>query len=184
MRLSVLLLGCIVLALSNYVTVSAFHLPRISSSRHPSSPNSSPLFSSASNNNAIQTTNVWEDVALKLVNIQDDKAPSREELKDFVQWVSILRVGTPALGLALSAKIAYPVVAITLAHLIDDSGVFAVVAQDASQYIQNILTTSGLVFSLLVGQTYYFMVSHSQYPCIGGLHECLLTTAKVQSFLC
>ena len=157
MRLSSLQLGWMLLTLQH--SVSAFHLPtRISPSRrHISS--SPPLFSTTSNDDSIQTTNIWEDAPLTLVNIPDDRAPSLDELKDFVQWVSILRVGAPALGLATSAKIAYPIVALTLAHLIDDSGVFAVVAQDASQYIQNVLTTSGLVFSLLVGQTYYFMVS-------------------------
>ena len=64
--------------------------------------------------------------------------------------------------MAASANIAYPHVALTLANLINDSGVFAVVAQDASQYIQNILTTSGLTFSILIGQTYYFMYQQQE----------------------
>jgi hypothetical protein len=43
-----------------------------------------------------------------------------------------------------------------------DKAVFDVIANDYSQYIQNILTTSGLVFSLLVGQTYYFMYQQQE----------------------
>jgi hypothetical protein len=80
----------------------------------------------------------------------------------YTNTVSLLRVGLPSLFLAGSAKISYPIVAMSLANAIHDSGVFAVVAQDASQYIQNILTTSGLMFSILVGQTYYFMYQVSE----------------------
>jgi hypothetical protein len=80
----------------------------------------------------------------------------------YTNTVSLLRVGLPSLFLAASAKISYAPIAIQLANVIHDSGVFAVVAQDASQYIQNILTTSGLMFSILVGQTYYFMYQVSE----------------------
>jgi hypothetical protein len=66
-------------------------------------------------------------------------------------------VGIPSFIFAASAKISHPYISLELANAINDSGVFAVVSQDASQYIQNILTTSGLTFSILVGQTYYFM---------------------------
>jgi hypothetical protein len=67
-------------------------------------------------------------------------------------------------------------VAIALANLINDSGVFAVVAQDSSQYIQNILTTSGLTFSLLVGQTYYFMYQQQEAIYLSLFEE--VTAAK------
>jgi hypothetical protein len=78
--------------------------------------------------------------------------------------------------MAASSSIAYPYVAIALANLINDSGVFAVVAQDSSQYIQNILTTSGLIFSLLVGQTYYFMYQQQEAIYLSLFEE--VTTAK------
>jgi len=51
-----------------------------------------------------------------------------------------------------------------------------VVAQDASQYIQNILTTSGLIFSLLVGQTYYFMYQQQEATYLALYEE--VTMAK------
>lgn len=115
---------------------------------------------------------MWETMALQLADFDESTEPSQDQLKDFVQYVSLLRVGMPALGLAASAYVAYPVVAMTLANLIDDSGVFAVISMDASQYIQNILTTSGLVFSLLVGQTYYFMVCICLKGIIMGSSMC------------
>ena len=151
------------------ISTTAFHLPAVShatSSRlvcdkHSRRPHTSSRYLSGglSDTTAIESENIWESVALKFADFEEGSTPTQDQLKDFVQYISLLRVGVPALALALSAHIAYPFVALTLANLIDDSGVFAVVAMDASQYIQNILTTSGLVFSLLVGQTYYFMVS-------------------------
>jgi len=105
--------------------------------------------------------NIWERMARVLVSDDDDgDSSSTSRMNEFVQYVTVLRVGVPSFLGAAFAKLVYPDVAMMVANslLHDDSGVFAVVAQDASQYIQNILTTSGLVFSLLVGQTYYFMV--------------------------
>ena len=89
-------------------------------------------------------------------------------MPEYVQLISLLRVGIPSVLAAAVSKWIYPFLAMTVAGWIvsgdhggdtaGSSGVFLVVSQDSSQYIQNILTTSGLVFSLLVGQTYYFMV--------------------------
>ena len=108
----------------------------------------------------MQQATVWEELAKTFH--PGDISTNIEELRAYSQTVTLLRVGIPSLFLSASLKIAYPTVAITLANLINDSGVFAVVAQDASQYIQNILTTSGLMFSILVGQTYYFMYQQQE----------------------
>jgi hypothetical protein len=94
--------------------------------------------------------NVWEQMAMQMVDVKND--PSL--YKDYVQMISALRIGLPAFAIAAVSNLVYPYIAMTLANIINDGGVFAVVSQDASQYIQNILTTSGLVFSLLVGQTF------------------------------
>lgn len=107
----------------------------------------------------IDYDNWYERTAAYLTDVEEHP----EQLQDFVNWVTILRVGIPSLALAASAKVTYATVAMVLAGIIDDSGVFAVVAQDASQFIQNILTTSGLVFALLLGQTYYFMVRETHF---------------------
>ena len=99
---------------------------------------------------------IWETLAKNFYS-EADVLNNFERAKSYTNTVSLLRVGIPSFFNAASAKIAYPFVALALANAIDDSGVFAVISQDASQYIQNILTTSGLTFSILVGQTYYFM---------------------------
>jgi hypothetical protein len=118
------------------------------------------------------SNNMWEKMAQKIVNIEQD--PS--QLEAFVQCVTLLRVGLPSIMAATAANLVYPSVAMALARLIDDSGVFAVVSQDASQYIQNILTTSGLIFSILVGQTYYFMYQQQEAIYLALFEE--VTMAK------
>lgn len=119
-------------------------------------------------------SSVWVDLAKKFHPPEFSQDPSTT--KDFAQTVTLLRVGVPSLFLATSAKIAYPSVAMTLAALINDAGVFTVVAQDASQFIQNILTTSGLMFSILVGQTYYFMYQQQEAIYLALFEE--VTMAK------
>jgi hypothetical protein len=99
-----------------------------------------------------------------------------DKFKSYTNLVSSLRVGIPSLFLAASAKIAYPTISMMLATAINDDGVFSVVAQDASQYIQNILTTSGLTFSLLIGQTYYFMYQQQEAIYLALFEE--VTMAK------
>lgn len=110
------------------------------------------------------TPSIWESGALFLSgsSATTSKSVAAADYAGYAQIVSALRVGMPSLLMAITAKTVYPVIAMFLANSINDSGVFAVVAQDASQYIQNILTTSGLVFSLLVGQTYYFMYQQQE----------------------
>jgi len=127
----------------------------------------------ARTNETTTTSTIWEQMALSLVGTDNKDNLSTVE---YVQTITLLRVGIPATFNAVSAKIAYPTVSLALAAAIHDSGVFAVVAQDASQFIQNILTTSGLVFSLLVGQTYYFMYQQQEATYLALYQE--VTMAK------
>jgi hypothetical protein len=106
----------------------------------------------------------------------DDAMATVDETRRYTNTVSLLRVGMPSLLLAVSAKLSYQPVAVGLADAIHDSGVFSVVAQDASQYIQNVLTTSGLMFSILVGQTYYFMYQQQEAIYLALFEE--VTCAK------
>lgn len=80
---------------------------------------------------------------------------------DGIQMKTLLRVGVPSLTAAILAAVAYPSMAMGLAYWIGDNtnngGVFAVLSQDSSQFVQNFLTVSSLLFSILVGQTYYFL---------------------------
>ena len=123
-----------------------------------------------------KTRSVWEDLARLFHPNFAETMNDPEEMKAYAQSVTFLRVGVPGLFLAASANIAYPHVAIALANLINDSGVFAVVSQDSSQYIQNVLTTSGLVFSIIAGQTYYFMYQQQEAIYLALFDE--VTTAK------
>jgi len=118
---------------------------------------------------------IWETLANTLYS-NVDLSNDLEGAKSYTNTVSCLRVGLPSLFFAASAKISYPFVAIALANAIDDAGVFAVVSQDASQYIQNILTTSGLTFSILLGQTYYFMYQQQEAIYLALFEE--VTMAK------
>lgn len=102
----------------------------------------------------------------------EEQLKQRSKLQRYISTISGLRVGIPSLALATAAKIMYPSLAHTVADIINDPGVFDIVGQDASQFIQNILTTSGLVFSLIIGQTYYFMVSQTMFACI--VERCLV----------
>jgi len=120
------------------------------------------------------SSSIWEDFARRFY--PDDFSRDIATSKDFAQTVTLLRVCIPSLFLAVSAGIAYPTVAVWLAGLINDSDVFTVVAQDSSQYIQNILTTSGLIFSILIGQTYYFMYQQQEAIYMALFEE--VTTAK------
>ena len=41
-----------------------------------------------------------------------------------------------------------------------NKGTLAIIANDESQFVQNITTTIGLCFSILSGQTYYLSLIH------------------------
>jgi hypothetical protein len=79
-----------------------------------------------------------------------------------VQLITLLRVGIPSILAGLAATFVFPGLAIYMASLMNDAGVFQVLSQDSSQFVQNFLTVSGLLFSILVGQTYYFMYQQQE----------------------
>jgi hypothetical protein len=129
----------------------------------------------------IPTTSIWERLAFYCISIQHNlNTPNNtntdenrqiylstiatpDQLYDYAQYISVLRVIIPSIGYATIAKLIYPSIAMHIASLLQgELGIFAVVSQDASQYLQNICTTSGLVFSILIGQTYYFMYQQQE----------------------
>lgn len=107
---------------------------------------------------------IWESLALSLTS--SDRSMSlpadKESLASYAQTLTLLRVSIPALLASVGTVLLYPPLSLFIAELIDDAGVFSVVSQDSSQYIQNILTTLGLTFSILVGQTFYFMYQQQE----------------------
>ena len=78
------------------------------------------------------------------------------------QILTFLRVGIPSLFAGVLATATFPAVSLTLASLMNDSGVLSVLSVDSSQFVQNFLSVSGLLFSILVGQTYYFMYQQQE----------------------
>ena len=70
-----------------------------------------------------------------------------------VSFVTLLRVVVPSLVAGVLAYLVFPALALALASSFRDPGVFTVLSQDSSQFVQNFLTVAGLLFSILVGQT-------------------------------
>jgi len=112
----------------------------------------------------------WEKVAVSLsqnaaerIGAQDGpREISTDKDKAAVQLVTLLRVGVPAILSGVLAFALFPFLSMNLAALMNDAGVFAVLSQDSSQFVQNFLTVAGLLFSILVGQTYYFMYQQQE----------------------
>lgn len=73
-----------------------------------------------------------------------------------------LRVFVPSILAGVLAFFAFPSLSLWLCSLFQDQGVFAVLSQDSSQFVQNFLSVSSLLFSILVGQTYYFMYQQQE----------------------
>jgi hypothetical protein len=78
------------------------------------------------------------------------------------QLITLLRVGLPSLILGIAAYFVFPALALFLASIVNDAGVFAVLSQDSSQFVQNFLTVSGLLFSILIGQTFSFLYTQQE----------------------
>jgi len=103
---------------------------------------------------------VCEEAAKSFVS--ENYATDNNELKKYSQCVSLLRIGIPAIFFATIAGLAYPGISLWIAGLINDEGVFEVLSEDLSQYFQNILTTTGLMFTITVGYTYYFLYQQQE----------------------
>lgn len=120
------------------------------------------------------TTGFWEGVAEKFM--PQGYRSDISQMKGFVQIVSALRVCIPSLIVGVLAGAAYPPLSMVVAGWIDDPKAFEVVANDYAQYIQNILTTSGLMFSITVGYTYYFLYQQQEAIYLALFEE--VTEAK------
>lgn len=116
---------------------------------------------SKTNNDDGSSLSVWESIASSL---SGTFAASRSSTEDpnSTQLVTLIRVGIPSILSALVATFAFPAISLGLASIFNDAGVFAVLSQDSSQFVQNFLTVSSLMFSILVGQTYYFMYQQQE----------------------
>jgi hypothetical protein len=94
----------------------------------------------------------------------------------FLQLATLVRVVIPSLVAGILAYFTFPFLSLSLASLFNDAGIFAVLSQDSSQFVQNFLTVSGLLFSILVGQTFYFMYQQQEMIYLSLFEE--VTEAK------
>eukprot|EP00586_Coscinodiscus_wailesii_P018685 CAMPEP_0172505570 /NCGR_PEP_ID=MMETSP1066-20121228/187399_1 /TAXON_ID=671091 /ORGANISM="Coscinodiscus wailesii, Strain CCMP2513" /LENGTH=263 /DNA_ID=CAMNT_0013282231 /DNA_START=230 /DNA_END=1019 /DNA_ORIENTATION=+ len=76
-----------------------------------------------------------------------------------VQIITLLRVGVPAFLFGLLSFLLFPYLSLALARAMNDTGVVSILSLDASAFVQNFLTVTGLLFSLLIGQCYDFLYS-------------------------
>jgi len=109
-------------------------------------------------------SNLWNNIASTVSQTAAVKSSSDVTVKNKFQvnMVTLIRVGLPSLLGAVGAYFVFPWLSLTLASIMNDAGVFAVLSQDSSQFVQNFLTVAGLLFSILVGQTFYFMYQQQE----------------------
>ena len=93
-----------------------------------------------------------------------------------IQVETLSRILVPSFIASFSAFLLFPPLSLGLSYLINDSATFAVLSVDSSQFIQNFLTVTGLTFSILVGQTYYFMYQQQEAVFVSLFGE--VTEAK------
>lgn len=93
-----------------------------------------------------------------------------------VQFETLTRILLPSFLSSIVAFVAFPQFSLYLSYLINDSATFAVLSVDSSQFIQNFLTVTGLTFSILLGQTYYFMYQQQEAVFVSLFGE--VTEAK------
>jgi hypothetical protein len=93
-----------------------------------------------------------------------------------VQLRTLSRILLPSLASSVAAYALFPPLSLGLSYLINDPATFAVLSVDSSQFVQNFLTVTGLTFSILVGQTYYFMYQQQEAVFVSLFRE--VTEAK------
>ena len=105
-----------------------------------------------------------------------DNSLSSQPLQFQVQLETLSRIIVPSALASIGAFFIFPPLSLGLSYLINDSATFAVLSVDSSQFIQNFLTVTGLTFSILVGQTYYFMYQQQEAVFVSLFGE--VTEAK------
>ena len=109
-------------------------------------------------------------------NTLEAAAQAHQPLKSQVQLETLSRILIPSTIASIAAFFLFPPTSLGLSYLINDSATFAVLSVDSSQFIQNFLTVTGLTFSILVGQTYYFMYQQQEAVFVSLFSE--VTEAK------
>jgi hypothetical protein len=76
--------------------------------------------------------------------------------------LTFFRIIVPSILAGIIGFLIFPGLSLWLGSLFTESGVFTVLSQDSSQFVQNFLAVASLLFSILVGQTYYFMYQQQE----------------------
>mmetsp|Transcript_60015 Transcript_60015/g.67142 ORF Transcript_60015/g.67142 Transcript_60015/m.67142 type:complete len:441 (-) Transcript_60015:205-1527(-) len=81
--------------------------------------------------------------------------------------ITFVRVAVPAILAGIIAFFSFPVLSLWLVGVFSSggtnaAGVLTVLSTDSSQFVQNFLSVASLLFSILVGQTYYFMYQQQE----------------------
>ena len=118
------------------------------------------------------STNSATDKMLTTTSQPQQKQPLQLQ----VQLETLTRIIVPSALASFVAFLIFPPISLGLSYLINDSATFAVLSVDSSQFIQNFLTVTGLTFSILVGQTYYFMYQQQEAVFVSLFGE--VTEAK------
>lgn len=119
-----------------------------------------------------QRYSLWHKMAESVVEPPRDVF-NVDTMLEYLQSISLLRVGIPAFLYAGIMALAYTPLSKVIGSLsgFDHDGVYLVVSQDSSQYLQNILTTCGLMFTIIVGYTYYFMYQQQEHIFVALFDE-------------
>jgi len=130
----------------------------------------------ANDNNNDLLPNSLKTIRTASTNSIDDNSLSSRPLQFQVQLETLSRIILPSAFASIGAFFIFPPLSLGLSYLINDSATFAVLSVDSSQFIQNFLTVTGLTFSILVGQTYYFMYQQQEAVFVSLFGE--VTEAK------
>ena len=136
-------------------------------------------FLSASVNSDRNPVPFWKKAAATLsqtVAMEVNAEINTDEDNSGVQLATFLRVGVPSVLAGVVSTFIFPGLSLFLASIMNDAGVFQVLSQDSSQFVQNFLSVAGLLFSILAGQTYYFMYQQQEAVYLALFDE--VTEAK------
>ena len=125
-----------------------------------------------------QNLSFWEAAAQRFVS--DDYASNHAELRKYVQILTVIRVGIPSLAAGFVASVVYPDLSMNIASLINSKEALDVIANDYSQYVQNILTTCGLMFTIMTGYTYYFLYKQQEAIFNALFHEVSVASSLLE----
>lgn len=136
-----------------------------------------PLHKMSSNDENNSSSDMITSISQSLREKNDESSSSSlQPLALQIQVETLFRIIVPSAIASITAFLLFPALALYLSYLINDSATFAVLAVDSSQFIQNFLTVTSLTFSILVGQTYYFMYQQQEAVFVSLFGE--VTEAK------